>query len=158
MSLQLLTMKLLRKSIRKIRRYTSINDETIEADPLRTGAEFQLPPIPQKEDLEKTTIKKKRPFSFMLIILVLITVITFIGVLFARNIIVAYIPETSILFDALGLHVPVTGESLIIKNVGVWREKKGFYRDLSVKGEVFNPIQNNTKCTNNKRIRNRCDW
>ena len=122
-----------------------IKDETIEAAPFEEGAKFQLPPIPQKEDLEKTIIKKKRPFSFMLSVLMLITVITFSGVLFGRNSVVAYIPETSILFDALGLHVPVTGESLIIKNVGVWREKKGSIEILAVKGEVFNPsktIQN----------------
>jgi predicted Zn finger-like uncharacterized protein len=115
------------------------NDEIIEAAQLKTVAEFPVPPVLRKEDLKKTTVQEKHPFSFSLIILLVITVITLIGVLFARNIIVDYTPETSILFDTLGLHVPVTGESLIIKNVGVWREKKGSIKILAVKGEIFNP-------------------
>jgi predicted Zn finger-like uncharacterized protein len=114
------------------------NNETIETGLLNSVVEFQSPPIPQKKDLEKTNIQQKRSFSFSLIIPMVITIIMFTGVFFARNIIVAYSPATSIFFDTLGLHVPVTGESLIIKNVGVWREKKGSIEILAVKGEVFN--------------------
>jgi len=112
--------------------------ETVDADPIETVVEFQLPPIPKKEDIDSSNIKEIRSFSFILGILVVITITTLIGVLFGRNIIVAYIPSTSIFFNALGLHVPVTGESLIIKNVGVWREKKGSIEVLAVKGEIFN--------------------
>ena len=61
------------------------------------------------------------------------------GFIYGRSVIVAYAPASSILYDKIGLHVPVPGEFLVIKNVGVWRENSGGMEVLAVKGELFNP-------------------
>ncbi|MDG1274009.1 MAG: DUF3426 domain-containing protein, partial [Alphaproteobacteria bacterium] len=64
---------------------------------------------------------------------------TILGAIYGRSQIVKYAPATSLLFDKLGLHIPVPGEYLIIKNVGVWRENRGGMEVLAVKGELYNP-------------------
>ena len=70
---------------------------------------------------------------------IILIVTTIFGFIYGRSQIVDYAPATSLLYDKLGLHIPVPGEYLIIKNVGVWRENRGGMEVLAVKGELYNP-------------------
>ena len=50
-------------------------------------------------------------------------------------------PPIAILYDAVGLHVPVKGENLILKNIGAWRNNEQFMEILLVQGEIYNPTE-----------------
>ena len=45
-------------------------------------------------------------------------------------------PPIAILYDAVGLHVPVKGENLVLKNIGAWRNNEQFMEILLVQGAV----------------------
>ncbi|MBA00571.1 MAG: hypothetical protein CMM39_14120 [Rhodospirillaceae bacterium] len=100
---------------------------------------FHAPPIPEKHDLAQKKSKKKSTFPISAALVAILLTTTILGAIYGRSQIVKYAPATSLLFDKLGLHIPVPGEYLIIKNVGVWRENRGGMEVLAVKGELYNP-------------------
>jgi predicted Zn finger-like uncharacterized protein len=59
----------------------------------------------------------------------------------ARASLVSALPAISPLFNAIGLHVPVPGEALIIQNVGAWRKNEGGVERMLIKGEIRNDTQ-----------------
>lgn len=101
--------------------------------------EFKKPPIPEKSDIKASANIKTKSLPIGTIVLATVIITSIFGFIYGRSVIVAYAPASSILYDKIGLHVPVPGEFLVIKNVGVWRENRGGMEVLAVKGELFNP-------------------
>ncbi|MDC0399125.1 zinc-ribbon domain-containing protein [Alphaproteobacteria bacterium] len=113
--------------------------EELEPKISETYNEFETPPIPEKSDIKASANIKTKSLPIGKIILVTLIIASIFGFIYGRSVIVAHAPASSILYDKLGLHVPVPGEFLVIKNVGVWRENRGGMEVLAVKGELFNP-------------------
>lgn len=62
------------------------------------------------------------------------------AILFAgRAALVEMWPATALLYDTVGLHVPVPGEGLVLQNVYVQRRQEGSVPLLVVTGEIRNP-------------------
>jgi predicted Zn finger-like uncharacterized protein len=106
-----------------------------------TYNDFETPPIPENSDIKASANIKTKSLPIGTIILVTLIITSIFGFIYGRPVIVAYAPSSSILYDKIGLHVPVPGEFLVIKNVGVWRENRGGMEVLAVKGELFNPSE-----------------
>ena len=113
--------------------------EELEPKISETYNEFETPPIPEKSDIKASANIKTKSLPIGKIILVTLIITSIFGFIYGRSVIVAHAPASSILYDKIGLHVPVPGEFLVIKNVGVWRENRGGMEVLAVKGELFNP-------------------
>ena len=113
--------------------------EDLEPKTSETYDEFETPPIPEKSDIEASVNKKTKSLPIRTIIATTLIITSIFGCIYGRSIIVAYAPAVSLLYDKIGLHVPVPGEFLVIRNVGVWRENRGGMEVLAVKGELFNP-------------------
>ena len=109
-----------------------IGDESSDDD-------FDAPPIRRRPAIggSKEPKKKRRSLIIGAIVAVLLLAVpgTLIG---ARAPLVAALPAMSPLFDAIGLHVPVTGEFLVIQNVGAWRKLKGDVEVMLIEGEILN--------------------
>ena len=118
-----------------------IKTPTDEPEPKisETYNEFETPPIPEKSDIKASANIKTKSLPIGKIILVTLIITSIFGFIYGRSVIVAHAPASSILYDKIGLHVPVPGEFLVIKNVGVWRENSGGMEVLAVKWELFNP-------------------
>ena len=121
----------------KITAATEIED--LKLDIQDSNDAFQAPPIPAKQDLGQNKNNQKSTFPISLTLVIILIITTVFGAIYGRSQIVDYAPATSLLYDKLGLHIPVPGEYLIIKNVGVWRENRGGMEVLAVKGELYNP-------------------
>ena len=115
--------------------------EELEPKISDTYNEFEKPPIPKKSDVKVRANIKTKSLPIGAIILATLIITSIFGFIYGRPVIVAYAPSSSILYDKIGLHVPVPGEFLVIKNVGVWRENRGGMEVLAVKGELFNPSE-----------------
>ena len=113
--------------------------EDLEPKISETYNEYETPPIPEISDIKASLNKKTKSLPIGTIIAAALIIISIFGCIYGRSIIVAYAPASSLLYDKIGLHVPVAGEFLVIKNVGVWRENRGGMEVLAVKGELFNP-------------------
>tara|TARA_B100001057_G_scaffold164206_1_gene164813 strand:- start:496 stop:1206 length:711 start_codon:yes stop_codon:yes gene_type:complete len=113
--------------------------EELEPKISETYNEFETPPIPKKSDIKASAYIKTKSLPIGAIILTTLIITGIFGFIYGRSDIVAYAPASSILYDKIGFHVPVPGEFLVIKNVGVWRENRGGMEVLAVKGELFNP-------------------
>lgn len=57
----------------------------------------------------------------------------------ARESLVAAWPASALLYDTLGLRVPVPGEGLVLQNIYVQRRQEGSVQLLVVAGEIRNP-------------------
>ena len=103
--------------------------------------EFETPPIPSGEMLKsrKNSIWSKIPWIPISTLALLFLSLT--AFLFWRAEIVGRVPSTALIFDSLGLHVPVKGENLILQNVGAWRNNDQFMEILLVQGEIRNPTK-----------------
>ena len=111
------------------------------ADEEAFGA-FDAPPIGRRFLLDRTTQKLRRP-AILNIAAVLVLVIVFpLGLILSRASLVSVMPGFSPLFDAIGLHVPVVGEYLVIQNVGVWRKVEGDVEVMLIEGEIHNDSDN----------------
>ena len=113
--------------------------EELEPKISETYNEFETPPLPEKSNIKASVNIKTKSLPIGIIILTTLIITGIFGFIYGRSTIVAYAPASSILYDKIGLHVPVPGEFLVIKNVGVWRENRGGMEVLAVKGELFNP-------------------
>ena len=113
--------------------------EDLEPKISATYNEYETPPIPEISDIKASFNKKTKSLPISTIIAAALIIISIFGCIYGRSVIVAYAPASSLLYDKIGLHVPVPGEFLVIKNVGVWRENSGGMEVLAVKGELFNP-------------------
>ena len=113
--------------------------EDLEPKISETYNEYETPTIPEISDIKASFNKKTKSVPIGTIIAAALIIISIFGCIYGRSVIVAYAPASSLLYDKIGLHVPVPGEFLVIKNVGVWRENRGGMEVLAVKGEIFNP-------------------
>ena len=98
-------------------------------------------PIPSSEEIIETSRKRRLnvPWVPITIFAVLILVIS-AGLNWRIDAVKQY-PPIAILYDAIGLHVPVKGENLILKNIGAWRNNEQFMEILLVQGEIYNPTE-----------------
>ncbi|MBH67033.1 MAG: hypothetical protein CMM58_01650 [Rhodospirillaceae bacterium] len=117
------------------------SDELSLPDRFSVGSdeEFDTPPIPPGEILKyrKNPIWSKIPWVPLSTLFFI--VLSSSAFLFWRAEIVSRAPSTALVFDSLGLHVPVKGEDLVLQNVGAWRNNDQFMEILLVQGEIRNP-------------------
>ena len=116
---------------------TGGRDPGAEAD----DDEFDDPPIPDRGAFGRGKPEgRARPPIALFVLVGLLLLIP--GILLgARAPLVAMVPAISPLFDAVGLHVSVPGENLIIQNVGAWRKVDGGVEVMLIQGEIHNPTR-----------------
>jgi predicted Zn finger-like uncharacterized protein len=103
--------------------------------------DFDAPPIPGRRSMRPAPAQSKRGRYVAIAAAVVFLLILPGGLVGARASLVSAMPAVSPLFDIIGLHVPVPGEELIIRNVGAWRKAEGGVERMLVKGEIFNETQ-----------------
>jgi predicted Zn finger-like uncharacterized protein len=103
--------------------------------------DIDAPPIFGRRPLRPAPKESKRGRYALIAAAVLFLVILPGGLVGARAPLVSAMPAVSPLFDAIGLHVPVPGEELIIRNVGAWRKTEGGVERMLIKGEIYNETQ-----------------
>lgn len=81
--------------------------------------------------------KKSRPY--ILYALLVLAVAIPAGLLVARTTLVHAWPASALLYETVGLPVPVPGEDLVLQNVYVERRQEGTVEVLVVHGEIRNP-------------------
>lgn len=100
--------------------------------------DFDAPPIPRRRAMGQEA-KPSRRGRYIAIAAAVVFLLIIPGALVgARAPLVAALPAVSPLFDAIGLHVPVPGEDLIIQNVGAWRKTEGGVERMLIQGEIRN--------------------
>ncbi len=108
------------------------DDEAIDPPPLGDVSGFRGFQARKAE-------KKSRPIA--LYVLVALAVLIPAGLLGARTSLVPAWPPSALLYDTIGLHVPVPGEDLVLQNVHVHRRQEGTVEVLVVAGEIRNPTE-----------------
>lgn len=108
-----------------------------ELDP-DAADEFDAPPIPRRRPLGPEPKPSRRGRYAAIAAAVVFLLIIPGGLVGARAPLVSAVPAISPLFDAIGLHVPVPGEALIIQNVGAWRKTEGGVERMLIQGEIRN--------------------
>ncbi len=100
--------------------------------------DFDAPPIPRRRPLGPEPKPSRRGRYIAIAAAVVFLLIIPGGLVGARAPLVSAVPAISPLFDAIGLHVPVPGEELIIQNVGAWRKTEGGVERMLIHGEIRN--------------------
>ncbi|MBL6599296.1 MAG: zinc-ribbon domain-containing protein [Alphaproteobacteria bacterium] len=100
--------------------------------------DFDAPPIPRRRPLGAEAKPSRRGRYAAIAAAVVFLLIIPGGLVGARAPLVSAVPAISPLFDAIGLHVPVPGEDLIIQNVGAWRKTEGGVERMLIQGEIRN--------------------
>jgi len=100
--------------------------------------DFDAPPIPRRRPLGPEPKPSRRGRYIAIAAAVVFLLIIPGGLVGARAPLVSAVPAISPLFDAIGLHVPVPGEELIIQNVGAWRKTEGGVERMLIQGEIRN--------------------
>ncbi len=118
----------------------SKSEEMSTAEQLDQNPENPIP-IPSIENIRTQISRPKSKGPILLYVLLSLTLILPTAIIISRSTVIDFFPETSLLFDSIGLHVPVSGESLTIKNLGVWRKIDGNMEFMLIKGELFNDSQ-----------------
>ena len=98
-------------------------------------------PIPLPEELTEPSKRRKINIPWLPVSSVVIMVFAITSGLYWRAEAVKRFPPTAIVYDALGLHVPVKGEDLVLQNIGAWRNNEQFMEILLVQGEIYNPTE-----------------
>ncbi|MBT5264919.1 MAG: hypothetical protein HOL85_08810 [Rhodospirillaceae bacterium] len=80
--------------------------------------------------------KKRRPIVLM--VLGALIVLLPVSVLSARSILVGAWPPSALLYDKIGMGIPLPGEGLVIQNVGAWKSVQNELTILQIKGELRN--------------------
>lgn len=111
-----------------------------EGDPDAEG-DFDAPPIPRRNSMGGEAKPSRRGRYIAIAAAVLFLLVIPGGLVGARAPLVNAVPAISPLFDAIGLHVPVPGEALIIQNVGAWRKTEGGVERMLIKGQIRNDTQ-----------------
>lgn len=106
------------------------DDAEMEPPPLGGVSRFRGPRPP-----EKAKLKLPIPLLVLAAATVAIPAVLFAG----RDAFVELWPASAILYDSVGLHVPVPGEGLVLQNVYVQRRQEGAVTLLVVAGEIHNP-------------------
>lgn len=108
---------------------------------VRDDAEFEPPPLDGLSRFRgpRPPERAKRRLPIALLVLAA-AVVAIPAVLFAgREAFVDAWPASALLYDKVGLHVPVPGEGLVLQNVYVQRRQEGAVPLLVVAGEIHNP-------------------
>lgn len=100
--------------------------------------DFDAPPIPRRRPMGPEPKPSRRGRYIAIAAAVVFLLIIPGGLVGARAPLVSAVPAISPLFDAIGLHVPVPGEELIIQNVGAWRKTEGGVERMLIQGEIRN--------------------
>jgi len=112
-----------------------------DADPVEDDLADDPPPLGDVSRFRprSSSMRKRQPIGLYLLLanLVLIPAILLLG----RDSLVAAWPASSLLYDTVGLHVPVPGEGLVLQNVYAQRRREGSIDVLVVAGEIRNPSQ-----------------
>lgn len=103
--------------------------------------DFDAPPIHRRGAMGADEKPSRRGRYIAIAAAVIFLLVIPGGLVGARASLVASVPSISPLFDAIGLHVPVPGEELIIQNVGAWRKTEGGVERMLIKGEIRNDTQ-----------------
>ena len=101
----------------------AFEDEAEELpDPLETEIELTGKiPIPSSEEIIETSRKRRLNLPWVPMTIFALLVLAISAGLNWRAEAVKQYPPIAILYDAVGLHVPVKGENLVLKNIGAWR-------------------------------------
>ena len=112
----------------------AFEDEAEELpDPLETEIELTANiPIPSSEEIIETSRKRRLNLPWVPITIFALLVLAISAGLNWRAEAVKQYPPIAILYDAVGLHVPVKGENLVLKNIGAWRNNEQFMEILLV--------------------------
>ena len=111
-------------------------------NPLKTEIELSDNiPIPSSEQIIETSRKGRLNVPWAPITIFAVLVLAISAGLNWRIDAVKQYPPIAILYDAIGLHVPVKGENLVLKNIGAWRNNEQFMEILLVQGEIYNPTE-----------------
>ena len=104
----------------------AFEDEAEELpDPLETEIELTgYIPIPSSEEIIETSQKRRLNLPWVPITIFALLVLAISAGLNWRAEAVKQYPPIAILYDAVGLHVPVKGENLVLKNIGAWRNNE----------------------------------
>ena len=105
------------------------------------GEAMEPPPLGGVSRFRGPRRTERRPRRLPVPLLVLTAAAVAIpAVLFAgRDALVEAWPASALLYDKVGLHVPVPGEGLVLQNVFVQRRQEGSVTLLVVAGEIHNP-------------------
>lgn len=104
--------------------------------------DFDEPPIPGRRSMAGRGAAPSRKGRIIAIAAAVVFLLVIPGAMIgARAPLVNAIPAFSPLFDAIGLHVAVPGEHLIIQNVGAWRKTEGGVERMLIQGEIHNDTQ-----------------
>lgn len=106
-----------------------------------TGSEDMEPPplgdISRFRGFRPQQEKKRPPIALFVL---LAATVAIPAILFAaRDALVRTWPASALLYDTVGLHVPVSGEGLVLRNVSVHRRQEGAVEILVVQGSIRNP-------------------
>ena len=111
-------------------------------NPLKTEIELSDNiPIPSSEEIIENSRKGRLNVPWAPITIFAVLVLAISAGLNWRIDAVKQYPPIAILYDAIGLHVPVKGENLVLKNIGAWRNNEQFMEILLVQGEIYNPTE-----------------
>ena len=111
-----------------------------ERDP-NDDDDFDAPPIPRRQNMGAAAKPSRRGRYIAIAAAAIFLLIIPGGLVGARAPLVSTVPAISPLFDAIGLHVSVPGEELIIQNVGAWRKTEGGVERMLIQGEIRNETQ-----------------
>ncbi|MBM85706.1 MAG: hypothetical protein CMM47_06760 [Rhodospirillaceae bacterium] len=115
--------------------FDTLDGDIVEDDGLEP---FDAPPIGRRLLLGSATQRLRQSSIITIAALLLFMIVIPLGLVFSRASLVSVMPGFSPVFDAIGLHVPVTGEHLVIQNVGVCRKVEGEVEVMLIKGEIHN--------------------
>lgn len=114
-------------------------DEALDRDDM--GEEMDPPPLGDVSRFRPMrggdTGKKSRPY--VLYTLLALAVAIPAGLFVARTTLVHAWPASALLYEKVGMPVPVPGEDLVLQNVYVERRQEGTVEVLIVHGEIRNP-------------------
>lgn len=105
--------------------------EDMDPPPLGDVSRFRVP----RGDTEK----KSRPIILYALLALLVAIPA--GLFAGRTTLVHAWPASALLYDTIGMPVPVPGEDLVLQNVYVERRQEGTVEVLIVHGEIRNPTE-----------------
>lgn len=105
------------------------------------GAEMDPPPLGDVSRFRaaRGAGPEKKPRPYILYALLVLAVAIPAALLVARTTLVHAWPASALLYETVGLPVPVPGEDLVLQNVYVERRQEGTVEVLVVHGEIRNP-------------------
>lgn len=128
---------------KKAPRPEPVVEETIEEDLGQDRVEEEIDPPPlgdvSRFRAARGTEKEKPSRPYILYALLILAVAIPAGLFVARTTLVHAWPASALLYEKVGMPVPVPGEGLVLQNVYVERRQEGTVEVLVVHGEIRNP-------------------